>query len=849
MWISYSDSEVNVFHPICEFALNEALRQIGKDEIYEVIHHQHTGNLEMDFCLQNKQTGKYLCIIEVKRSPSDIHSSRYQFQAMSYVQMNSGNNEQPFYILTNLEHAFAFRYDAQRPRVFQQILKPGFTTIGLFNDYKKEDFEARLIDYFKNILFDFINNRFEYLVTLEEFAFHIEKIKNNDKSWKSHLAVLLYEYIRGAFSSVQRNDLKDIRLFRDNIEKICNEAVRVNFKDIFTYSSDTFENNVLINNKMLVDLYDFGKQNTTGDSIAGLLHQIVSAGHEHEGEVSTDLELGWLVAELAKKVCGDIDKNKFICDPAAGSGNLISSAVNTFNLSPDQILVNDINPRLLELLSLRLGLNFAKSICRLNSPTIENKNIADLSKDFFRNVKAIVMNPPFVAGINCSDRKIPLFNKIKQLTNNEPISNIGQMPLEGVFLELITLLVPKNTTIACILPKTHLMARGEEAKTIRKIIIDDLGIHTIFTYPGNEIFDNVTKDTCVLVGRTQHPSDFISVISSYDKIPNIDIHKFSQALSKNFENSFSPIMPGIVARKISLNNLKSSLDNGWRELNSELAETIAFVKDNFETSDHLIRLSTYNFSYKRGTAGNSGASDLIFFDSRNDLFDIYRNIRGLNLKAGMRNAKLDNFDIGGGDTRFLDISEMDGTLINAIISTYLNLPNRDGKQKRKEKNHTELFQILEKEAKGKFSENAVLIPRNIRRNGRIYLSTNPVFVSTNFLVFNLPDEDKAIILSTWMTTIFYQMLCEISSKDQEGTRKMELTDILSTLVPNMSMVSKSFINKLKNEKDKIKFVDLQSPEIRNIDKLWANELFKEKADYILSNSLRLLEFLANRRNN
>ncbi len=40
------------------------------------------------------------------------------------------------------------------------------------------------------------------------------------------------------------------------------------------------------------------------------------------------------------------------------------------------------------------------------------------------------------------------------------------MPLEGVFLELINTLVPSGTIIACVFPKTHLMARGEEAKAL-----------------------------------------------------------------------------------------------------------------------------------------------------------------------------------------------------------------------------------------------------------------------------------------------------------------------------------------------------------------------------------------------
>lgn len=66
MWISYSDSEVKCFHPICEQALNSALKQIGKDTQYRILHHQYSGPLEMDFVIQNKLTEKYLCVIEVK---------------------------------------------------------------------------------------------------------------------------------------------------------------------------------------------------------------------------------------------------------------------------------------------------------------------------------------------------------------------------------------------------------------------------------------------------------------------------------------------------------------------------------------------------------------------------------------------------------------------------------------------------------------------------------------------------------------------------------------------------------------------------------------------------------------
>lgn len=847
MWISYSDSEVNRFHPICERALNYALRLIGKESQYRVLHHQYTGALEMDYVVQNIATGKYLCVVEVKRTPADVHSARYQFQAMSYVQMNAEQSEKPFYILTNLEYAFSFRYDAGRPRVFQQMLVPGLSHIGNFESDEEEVFVEKLARYFGERLTDYMNNTYEYLVTLEEFATHMEQIKGEPKRWKTHLAVLLYEYIRGAFTFINRNELRDVRFFRNNVERICAEAARINFKDIFNYSDETFERSANIENETLIDLYDFGNQNVNGDSVAGILHDIVSAGHEHDGEVPTDLELARIVAELAKYSSGELAPTDIVCDPAAGSGNLISAAIPTYNLVPTQIVVNDVNSKLLELLSLRIGLNYANSVSLRNSAAIYNRDIADIEPAFFAGVKAVVMNPPFSAGINCVARKQPLYRSIRRLTNNEAKTNVGQMPLEAVFLELLIELVQPGTTISCVFPKTHLMGRGPEAKTIRRLLLNHFGLHLVFTYPGDEIFDDVTKDTCVLVGKAKTPAGHVKVISSYEKIPDIDIHRFAQALQHDVMDEFSPMIPGIVAKKILTQELSAEVEDGWRMLNSEMVDAITFVKGKFQYSEQFTELSELDYTIKRGQAGNSGGSDIMFFDSRPDLYGQFEG-ENIILSAGMRNAKLNTFDIGSGDSDFLDVSENSKEIVNRIIDAYNALPDRAGRQQRRRKTNEEWKRILNKESRGRFSANSVLIPRAIRTTGRIYLSKNPIFVSTNFVVCTLPSLDKAIMLSTWMSTVFYQLICEVSSKDQEGMRKMEVSDIEKTYIPVLDDVGQETVTALSNEYNSIEFLNLAMPEIREVDRIWANELFGEDSDAVLENTRKMLEYLANRRN-
>ena len=842
MWISYSDSEVNRFHPICEKALNNALIKIGKDNQYKVIHHQYTGSLEMDYVVQNIATKKYLCVIEVKRTLSDIYSTRYQFQAMSYVQMNAEQSEQPFYILTNLESAFSFRYDSNRMRVFQQILKPGISHIGSFANDTEDYFTKKLTDYFSERLADYINNSYEYLISLEEFSLHMERIKENSKRWKTDLVIFLYEYIRGAFNFVNRNELKDIRLFRNNVAKICNEASQINFKDIFTYSEEFFEPTTYINNRTLVDLYDFGNQNVNGDLIAGILHSIVSTGQEHNGEVPTDLELARIVAELAKHSSGKLLPTDSLCDPAAGSGNLISSAIPIYNLLPKQIIVNDINSKLLELLSLRIGLHYVNTINKDNSPDIQNLNLADIERDFFSNTKVILMNPPFLAGINCIERKLPLYRRIKDLTGNRAKTNIGQMPFEGVFMELLLELVKPGTTISCVFPKTHLLGRGLESQTIRNLLLEQFGLQLIFTYPGNELFDNVTKDTCVIVGKAKQISNSVKIISSYDNISDIDINRFV----KNLHDE-SIRMPGIVAKNISLQELKSVVNDGWRMLNDEMVEGIMFIQSVFQNPRLFMTFSELNFPIKRGVAGNNGGSDLIFFNSRADLSQKFKNC-DITLSIGMRNAKLDNLDIGDRDSNFLDISKNSIDIIRAIIECYNSLPDRSRKQQSRCKTNQEWERILKKESKGIFPENSVLLPRAIRKTGRVYLSRHAVFVSTNFVVCSLPSLNKSIMLATWMSTIFYQLICEVSSKDQEGMRKMEVVDIEKTYIPILDNITQETQRALLDEYESIEFLNLTEPKIRNVDKIWANELFKNNASDNLNNAKKILEYLAKRRN-
>lgn len=164
--ISYVDSEVKIFHPLCEDALNQALKNLSLNSEYEVLHHQYTGTLEMDYVVRNRRTKKYLCVIEVKRTPADVQSTRYQVQAQSYVQMNSPENEKPFYILTNLEKLISFRYDTTKPRVYQQMLLPGLENVCDFSMDDEHKIVNKLAKIFTRLIDEFRNDRYQYLTII-----------------------------------------------------------------------------------------------------------------------------------------------------------------------------------------------------------------------------------------------------------------------------------------------------------------------------------------------------------------------------------------------------------------------------------------------------------------------------------------------------------------------------------------------------------------------------------------------------------------------------------------------------------------------------------------------------------
>ena len=846
--ITYSDSEVRVFHPICENALNQAISALGLSATYEAKHHVYTGSLEMDYVVINKSTGRYLCVVEVKRTPADVQSTRYQFQAQSYVQMNQAVNEKPFYIITNLEKLISFRYNASKPSVYQQMLKPGLESICDFAVDDELAITNKLALVFQRLIDDFINDRYDELTTLDDFLNCMRTALPNRRQWKSNMAVLMYEYIRGAFHAIHRPSptiTYNVTHFGGDVEQICIEANNIDFDGIFSYNPVDYLPRLILASRMLSDIYNYGEANVSGDAIADALHNMVSENNRHEGEVATDLELANLVSTMAKMVNGSISNGKQICDPAAGSGNLISSAINVFGIKANQIVANDINPKLLELLSLRLGLNYPSSINRACSPNVTSKDIINLLPTDFNNVEVVLLNPPFVAGINCVNRKQAFYRKIRSLKGSAGKTEIGQQNLGAVFLETICYLVPQGTTIACIFPKAHLTERGDEAVAFRQMLLGVFGLQCIVNYPGEGLFESVTEETCILIGKKSVRPNMVRVYSSDVSVADIDLHALEQYAGSYDSAKFDSITADIEAREISATELLTSVDDGWRMVCSEMSEAITFVETNIKRNGKIDLLPNTTTTYRKGQVGVTGGSDLMFFDSIPALYNTYRS--RVTLDEGMRNAKCDDFIINKGDSKFLNFNNVGAPLCSSIINDYIVLSRPAGQQQRIVKTAAQWEKIAKKDGSISFPANSVLVPTKIRRNGRVHVSTVPLYVSTNFAVFSYPSLQQAEVIASYMATVFYQLECEVTSKDHAGVRKIEVRDAITTHVPVYASLSPNEINDILTELPNVTFKDLNNPTITHMDEIWADILFGVDARTKLDEAIRLLRFLANRR--
>lgn len=827
-FINYSDDEVRSFHPICEKALNSALKNLGLDSTYEVKHHHRYQGIIPDFVILNKKTGSILIVIEVKRTPSQVMSTRYRLQAQSYITNAASQTfEQKYFALTNLEKTYLFKYDTQNTSVINQIVNPSPINTGNFSDFQSS-FEAQLVLDYTQMIQVAQTDSGKYQLNYDDILKELSNYTSNFQNWHSAVTVIGYELIRSIMKNYRPNAVTS---WGNAISYQRNPSVLQNLLNTIDFESLGTGN--ILNNPasqywqptLLRKASKIGNTTYSGDEFASAVHELLVAGHEGEGIVPTDMELAAALAELVLAEF-DAPERKVYCDPASGSGNLLSAIIDrNQNINPSNIWANDRLEYLRDVLSIRFGLKFPRIITPSNSPKITNLDILQLSKSDFIDVDAIVMNPPYVSGVRDSVTKLDFFKKIKSVNGRKnPITGVGQMPLEGPFIELVLNLIKDGTVIGVVIPEQHLFGKGRESKAIRELLLTQFGLKKIFTYPRTGLFENVTKGTVIVLGKKGQASSTVEVISSSLPIEQIDLIDLVRSTDTSF---------GIDRNFIDIVDLNNKLTIGWKS-------AMYPSYDNFFTKISNGISTLERNMYSRGPADNSGEGKYLYVSKQNYWSSVKNLIPASWLKEGIQNVQ--DYDNSGPlihsatsvkalcppATAFVN-----GTSDNALLLQILNIANQNlnqgqvnGSQTRQQKSPQEIADILGNVTRKITPPGRLLIPRALRNDFKVFETTKDTIVSTNFIVLKLSNIEKDAFLS-WLMSIFGQIQIEMLSKPQEGMRKVEVNEIGMVQYPiNPSSISKPIINSSGFHRS---FSDYTS--LNETDKYWINELNIDMNDY------------------
>lgn len=804
----YTDDEVGTYHPICEEALNLALSNLDLQNEYRVVHHYQIGNIIPDYIIQNKSNNKILLVIEVKRTPTQVNSTRYKDQARSYI-LEAGQNsiEAPYYVLTNLEFTIFFKHHAQRTSVNKQILAPSPMFAGYFsNDFSVE----KLVEYFMTCINTAKTDTGRFLWGYDEIVEVLGQYDVKIEDWHTAFTVIAYEFIRAVLNDKEQPNIsrwKTASYYQNNPRMLQANIKKVNFTTLT--SPEISQSNDVWEKSFLESVKEIANKAINGDELTSAIHEYLVKNQSQFGIVPTDLELAAALSALT--IDDSYSSSSIICDPAAGGGNLLAALIDyKSSILPNQIKANDISENLCHLLSLRLGLRFPKLISKTNSPKISNENILDLPTDYFDNVDFILLNPPYVSGVRDKSIKQTFFDKLKNDYQVDAITNLGQMPLEGPFLEYLLERVKSDTTIGVIFPKSHLFGLGKESQAIRKLLIEKFGLKKIFLYPRENLFKDVTKETVILIGQKDVVTDEITLISTVSKISDIDIKELAN-LSGSDKLDIS---------QVSKSLFNDNLEKGWKGIFSDFD-----VKS--EISSMFNNLQDFPTSY-RGKVGNGGLTDYLFISKHRYWKKIENSVPSDWLATGVENTKdieeddkyLKNVNVNflAPPTEAFTPNTPENKTLNEIVAKIQGFPSSSSQKKvKKQKSLSEIIKIIKNDSKQTklVPKGSLIIPRNLRKSFKAYITSEPMYVSTNFFVIEKSDNVNIEFIYSWLFTVFGQIQLEQYSKLQEGARKSEKAALESIKLPMVDEFVKCDLTTRE-------FYDFGTT--RDLDKNWANLL-------------------------
>jgi hypothetical protein len=850
---TYSDPENSTFHPPFAYAFQEVLKRRNMEDQYELRPQYPTATGPVDFALLRKRGG-VVFPIEIKRTKESLRGGGRR-QARDYHNNLGGSVKTPFYCVSNLELTELFKSDASRPHTVTQKIKLDGDIGVLPLDGADVFYESleRCIHDILSIVVDDAPHEFD-----QSLATFNERLIGNEGYWDPTMVPFYYEYIRG---SSARNELvsskikrwKPAPLYLNSPKMLLDVGHQIGFDPIFSGRANSIPGREAFHGALLKEGYVAGTATASGEDVAELVNDLLAP--KDYGIVQTDPELARILGalclvELERPLAG----SEKVLDPCAGSGRLLTALPQSGfpDLQASQIIAVEREHRFAAPLALRLGLTFGCSTDESGRASIAIQSFEECSRDTFADVKLVVMNPPYLSGVQVGDRRREGF--IRQLSNFRGGTRFGsgQPSLELFFLETVYESVSDGAVIAAIIPIQHLFRSSPEIASFRRFLVDEFSISIIATYQASGLFKGVSKETCIIVGRKGGAKRQVRILGIQTLLSDVD----PVSLAKSLTNAEAAEVYGCSVSIHQRSVLAELVDAGWRSVLDSGRYATEVIQELKSLSCGMVLVGG-NYSIKRGSLGNQGASKLLALDSaRMEDLEILKSLPAPWLRACLENA----VEIKGGITGRNDARKrtfvpseaayIDGTDCNAFlmkaVDTHLRLngEKRKKKQSTKPKSKAELTRIVQKTRNAILSAGAVIVPRGVRREGVITTAFKGIAISTNFLVVGEESSvvDK-LLLASWLSSVFGQLQLEYYGVPQEGMRKIEKKAIEQVVAPDFSNIAPVQARRLRRAYYSSSPVDSRAIQTREIDVMWAEVIAGADRQEILSKATQALQEL------
>lgn len=898
----YNSDEVTGFHPVVETAIKNAIINCGYDSLLELVHHPSIPNSTIipDFAIKLKFSNRYIFVIEVKKTARDVTSQRFQNQSRSYVSDFSPYwepNYPKYFCLTNIEDLILFA-DRQGP-ISTCILKGNPKSHTRFNPQTRDatqtgvefqaTFEQLLPIIYNRTQPDWDNN---WAPIINSFYQNFQSVSSSlsySKELSDELSLyelfrlLAFTYLKDYYNQTSNPnqsyfrtfppDSDSLQNFTNKLSNNYNRVLQLDFNQVFSnhpnstdrifpenFSSSIFQ---YFKNTIQI-LNNFGSQAVSDNPLPEYIFNLLTSKvydkqtlHK-KGKIMSDTELSILLATLTIE---NIDS--IVIDPCSGDGALLDAAydyLNIFNLS-----INGIAKSHNQLLNQVSGIEYDPFLAQLATFRLVSKNLSGVDNSTNANIQTgntftnpnssgfdvLLMNPPFLRNDN-PDAPITIADKT--LMNNA-ITNNGQS-------NFVTLASQPNLYFYFVNYTWHylnnqgragliLMAKflnNEEGEHLKQFILDK--VDSIISYPRNYFED--FKVTTVITVLSKHPTTEIKFL----RIINPDLLSRPDNIKSILSSNATTTINSDYTLKVTDRNINAS-DN-WKMYFND-------PEDKFQKLANLSFIEPLNSFFttiKRGGAGNTGGSNIIYPNFNNTPFSGIDNTNkgfGIKNSRSQRNLILTTSDLNieeaihfpntyddSSENGLISTSQND-TSLNSVFTTNNQL--NSGKWKR----------IVNSSFRSKVAFD-ILIPRAERTKHSCYFNpfSNHVMLSTNFFYFSgltnantdpqISEVNQTKFVTAFLNSCFGQIQFEIHSNNQEGLRKLEGFHINEFKIPDLKQLSKSEIDAVVSEFDILnsKNVIISGDEgivtpRRELDEVIANIIFN-KNNLGFSSSVQLTNF-------